>query len=412
MARDAGSVLIIGAGLAGFSAATQLRALGHEAPIMIVDSEAGSYDRPPLSKKLFTEDFSLDRLAFATAEELAEKRIVPRFGAAAMTLDPATGEVGLDDGTMLRADTILLATGGRARRLPIPGADLPGVHVLRTWDDAVGLRSAVQPGSRVAVVGAGLIGAELASSLRDAGAEVTLVDPVPVPLVPAIGELLAARLHEMHAPRGIRVVTGMTRAFVEANGALAVEVDGAEGAPIAPIPADVIVVGVGIIPNTGLAEAAGLEVDNGIIVDERYRTSAARVYAAGDVARTRSADGELERREEHWDAAQVSGKRVAAAILGEELPERGASWFWSDRHGIHLEATGRLSGTGEIVVRHGGEHPAVFLIEDGLLRGAAAIDDTQLVRAARRIIDQRIPVAAAELADSNVQLRSLLKAKR
>ncbi|WP_336660050.1 NAD(P)/FAD-dependent oxidoreductase [Leucobacter sp. USHLN153] len=406
-ARDAGSIVIVGAGLAGYTAAMQLRSLGHEGDITLVDAEPGCYDRPPLSKSLFDEDFSLERLEFASAAELAAKHIATRFGAEVVALDAESGEVSLADGTSLQADTVLIATGGSARQLPIPGADLPGVSVLRTFADATTLRENVRSGTRVAVVGAGLIGAELASALLDAGAEVTLIDPAETPLVPAVGAILAARLHAMHEPRGIRVVTGLTKELVAADGAIEVLVDGES-----PILVDRVVVGVGLIPNVGIAEAAGLEVDNGIIVDEHYRTSAERVYAVGDVARTRLENGELERREEHWDAAQVSGTRAPYAILGKELPRRGTSWFWSDRHGIHLEATGRLHGSGEIVVRTGDPHPAVFLIEDGLLRGAAAIDDTQLVRAARRIIDQRIPVAVDELVDASISLKSLLKAKR
>lgn len=407
MARDAGAVVIIGAGLAGFTAAAQLRALGHAGSITIVDAEPASYDRPPLSKSLFEEDFSLERLAFASAEELAANGVETRFGSPVVSLNARTGEVVLADGDALAADTVLIATGGSARRLPIPGADLPGVGVLRTFADAIALRDSVRAGTRVAVVGAGLIGAELASALREAGAAVTLIDPVETPLVPAVGELIARRLHEMHEPRGVRVVTGLTSAFAEADGALEVRIDGGPA-----IPVDRVVVGVGLVPNDALAREAGLDVDNGIIVGADHRTSAERVFAAGDVARTRGDDGELHRREEHWEAAQLSGRHAAYGMLGLEIPERGASWFWSDRHGCHLEATGRLTGSGEPVVREGGAHPAVFLVEDGLLQGAAAIDDTQLVRAARRIIDQRIPVAAAELADPGVPLRSLLKARR
>jgi NADPH-dependent 2,4-dienoyl-CoA reductase/sulfur reductase-like enzyme len=407
MARDAGSVVVVGAGLAGFTAAAQLRALGHESAITLVDAEPGSYDRPPLSKSLFEEGFSLDRLAFASDEDLAAKRIDTRFGDPAVSIDPEAGRVTLESGEVLPADTVLITTGGRARRLPIPGSELPGVGVLRTFADAAELRDSVTAGTRVAVVGAGLIGAELASALLERGAEVTLVDPVETPLVPAVGELLAARLHAMHEPRGVRVVTGLTAGFAEADGALEVSV--VEGPTI---PVDRIVVGVGLVPNVELAQQAGLRVDDGIVVDEGFRTSAENVFAAGDVARTCGADGELRRREEHWEAAQLSGKEAAHAILGLEAPARGASWFWSDRHGCHLEATGRLSGPGEIVVREGGEHPAVFLVEDGLLRGAGAIDDAQTVRAARRLIDQRIPVSTAELADPAVPLRSLLKARR
>lgn len=407
MAREAGAVVVIGAGLSGFSAATQLRALGHEGPITVVDSEPGSYDRPPLSKSLFEDDFSIEKLAFASAAELAAKHITTRFGVAVAAIDPAGGSVTLTDGEVLPADTVLIATGGRARQLPIPGGDLPGVQVLRTFSDAAALRDAVVAGTRVAVVGAGLIGAELASALHERGAEVTLIDPVDVPLVPAVGALLATRLHEMHEQHGVRVVTGLTGEFAAVPGGLEVRVvDGPT------IQADRIVVGVGIVPNVELAQQAGLEVDNGIVVDESFRTSAAGVFAAGDVAHIRGADGQLQRREEHWEAAQLSGREAAYAMLGLPVPARGASWFWSDRYGIHLEATGRLSGPGEIVTREGGAHPAVFLVADGVLQGAGAIDDTQTVRAARRLIDQQIPVSASELADPAVSLRSLLKAKR
>lgn len=405
MSRDAGSVVIIGAGIAGFNAATQLRELGHTKNITIVDSEPGSYDRPPLSKNLFDEDFSLERLALASAETFTEKGIKTRFQSQVSSLDPETGTVVLEDGSALNADTVLIASGGRARQPLIPGIDLPGVSVLRTFADALELRNTVAAGTRVAVVGAGLIGAELASALKLAGAQVTLIDPMALPLVPAVGEVLAGHLHSMHEPRGVLCITAMPSEFVEADDALQVRV--ADGGVF---PADRIIVGVGIVPNVEFALDAGLEVDDGIIVDENYRTSSPRIFAAGDVARTRSADGKLERRAEHWDAAITSGQHAAYGMLGMPLPTRGTSWFWSDRHGHHLEATGRLSGSGETVVREGMEHPAVFLIEDGLLQGAASIDDSQMVRAARRIIDEKIPVTAEILADPQVSLRALLRA--
>lgn len=405
--RDPGRVVIVGAGLAGYSAADQLRVLGHTGPVTVIDPEAASYDRPPLSKRLFDEDFTLDTLAFATPDKLAAKNIHTLFGRRVVAIDAEEGAVTLDDGAVLPADTILLATGGRARTLPIPGAELPGVHVLRDYADAVAIRERARPGSGAVVVGAGLIGAELASSLRRAGVEVTLIDPVAVPLTPAVGELMAAYLHEMHAGHGVDVVVGVTAAIEDAGGRLRVVVDGGPR-----IEADVVVIGVGIVPNTELAAAAGLDVDNGILVDEQHRTSAEGVYAAGDVARTRTAEGMLHRREEHWEAAQLGGQRAAYGMLGLDAPARGTTWFWSDRHGIHLEAAGRLTGPGEIVVRDHGAHPAVFLLDDGLVAGAAAIDDTTTVRVARRLIEQRIPVTAAELSDPAVSLRSLLKATR
>lgn len=405
--RVAGRVVIVGAGLAGFSAADQLRALGHAGPITMIDSEPQTYDRPPLSKRLFDDDFTVDSLAFASAEKLDGKGIGTRFGSAVVSIDPDGEYVTLDDGSVIEADTVLLTLGGRARTLQIPGVDLPGVHTLRSFADAIAIRDRARVGTRAVVIGAGLIGAELASSLLHVGAEVTIVDPVAVPLLPAVGELLATHLHGMHAARGIHVVVGVTAAVEEADGHLVVVVD--DGPRLS---ADLVVIGVGLVPNTELAADAGLATDNGILVDEAYRTTSPNIFAAGDVARRREGDGTLRRREEHWEAAQLSGQHAAYGMLGVDVPARGAAWFWSDRHGVHLEATGRLSGAGELIVRDGGAHPTVFLVEGGFLVGAAAVDDNNTVRAARRLIDQRIPVAVGDLADPSVALRSLLRASR
>jgi NADPH-dependent 2,4-dienoyl-CoA reductase/sulfur reductase-like enzyme len=411
--RDAGRVVIVGGGLAGFSAAENLRSLGHHGSITVVDSEPALYDRPPLSKELFDEGLSIEQLEFATAEKLAAARIDVITGHAASAIDPDAASVTLDSGEVLPADTILLAMGGRARMLPIPGADSPGVHVLRRLADAEAIRAAVRAGRRAVVIGGGLIGAETASSLRTAGADVTLVDPVETPLAGVVGQTLAAHLHAMHMAHGVAVRVGLTAAIepVTDSGrdhgevALDVVLDTGER-----IPAELVIVGVGIVPNVELARDAGIEVDDGILVDDDYRTSAPKVFAAGDVARHRDTDGVRHRREEHWEAAQLNGQAVAATMLGLPKPTRGTSWFWSDRYDVHLEMVGRLTGEGDEVIRDSGEHPAVFLIDDGVLVGAASIDDPNLVRAARRLIDQRIPVTADELADPSVSLRSLLKA--
>lgn len=403
--RDAGRVVIVGGGLAGYSAAKQLRTLGHAGPLALVDPEPTTYDRPPLSKRLFDDDFRVESLAFATPEKLLGQRIDTHFGRRVVGLDPDRAGVRLDDGTQLDADTVLLTTGGRARTLPVPGMDLPGVHLLRTFADAAGIRDRMRAGIRAVVIGAGLVGAEVASALRRAGADVTLIDPMAIPLAPVIGDLLAERLHGLHDKHGVDVIVGVIAGIVPAGERLAVQVD--DGPEVT---ADIVVVGVGMVPNTELAETAGIAVDNGVLVDDDHRTSAPRVYAAGDVARRLGADGAALPREEHWEAAQLSGREAAYSMLGLPAPERGASWFWSDRHGVHLEATGRLNGPGYLVVREGGAHPAVFLVDNGMLVGAAAIDDNPIVRAARRLIDQRIPVSAAELADPTVKLRSLLRA--
>lgn len=403
-AREAGRVVVVGGGIAGVSAARSLRTLGHSGPVTIVDPEPCAYDRPPLSKKLFEPDFGLDSVTLADAASLDRLGVAARFGRRAVGIDAEAGVVLLDDAETLAADTILLATGGRARLPRIPGIESSAVHVLRTFADAQRLRDAVRADSRVVVVGAGLIGAELASTLRGRGSAVTLVDPVETPLVPAVGEAMARALHAMHEPRGVAVVQGLVeRVEGERDAAAVVLVDGRR------IEGDVVVVGIGIEPRDELARAAGLEVGNGIAVDEEHRTSAANVFAAGDVA-LRVVDGGAARREEHWEAAQLSGEHAAHAMLGLPVPARGASWFWSDRHGVHLEAVGRMTGPGTEVLRASDGRLAVFLVDGGRLVGAAALDDPMTVRAARRLIDQGLAVAASDLADPAVALRSLLRA--
>jgi NADPH-dependent 2,4-dienoyl-CoA reductase/sulfur reductase-like enzyme len=402
--RDPGSVVIVGGGLAGFSAAEALRELGHHGPITVIDGEPGLYDRPPLSKELFEDGLHLERLAFATEQKLDAAGIAVTTGHRVRAIDADTASVTLDSGEVLAADTILLATGGRARRLSIPGADAPQVHVLRTFDDARAIRDAFRSGSHAVVIGGGLIGAETAASLRKAGAAVTIVDPAPVPLAGVVGQEVAAYLHDLHRMNGVQLRVGSLGAIEPAGDRVTVVLEHGER-----LDAELVIVGIGIIPNDELAAAAGIEVADGILVDDEYRTSAPRVFAAGDVARRRGPGATPLRREEHWEAAQVNGRAAAAAMLGIAAAPRGASWFWSDRYGVHFEMVGRLVGDGTIVVRDSGEHPATFLVDDGFLVGAASLNDPNVVRAARRIIDQRIPVTEAELADPSVSLRAMLK---
>lgn len=412
--RDPGAVVIVGGGLAGYTAAIQLRRLGHQSAITVVDAEPAAYDRPPLSKRLLDDDFSIGELAFATAGELGAQGIVTRFRRSARSIDPERLTVTLDDGDVLEADTVLLATGGRPRRLRVPGADRPEVFVLRTIADAAAIRGQVRAGTRVSIIGAGLIGAELASSLSRAGALVSLIDPVEVPLEAAMGPLLARELHLLHRTAGVELHRDVIAAIEPTNdvdyaaGTVDVVLDGG-----GRVRSELVIVGIGIVPNTRLAADAGLTVADGIVVGEDLQTSAPGVYAAGDVAVRRLPDGTLARREEHWEAAQLSGQQAAHGMMGLPVPTRGAPWFWTDRYGVHVEVVGRLSGSGEAIVREdGGGRRAFFLIEEGLLVGAAAIDDPNTVRAARRLIDQRVPVDARLLGDPDIAVRSLLTATR
>ncbi|WP_120005623.1 NAD(P)/FAD-dependent oxidoreductase [Nesterenkonia muleiensis] len=398
-------VIIIGGGLAGFTAARELRTRGFAGELTIIDPQGLPYDRPPLSKQYLLGTYDQEKILLAP-ESWYQDNAVEVLVAEVTDLDPESGTVTTDSGEQRTADAIVLATGGAARRLPVPGGDLDSVLTLRTREDADILRSRIEAGTRVAIIGAGLIGAEVASSLKSLGAEVTLIDPLDPPLEPAVGPEIARHLHDMHAKHGVRAVTGVS-AQIEAEGSVhRIRLQDGQS-----IEADVVLVGIGIIPETGLAERAGLLVDNGILVDHAQRTSHRRVFAIGDCSRTRNEDGTYQRRAEHWEHAMNTGMTVASVIQEVEAPQHGAPWFWSDRYGVHVEGVGSMSAEGKTVLRQVEGKPSVALrvSEEGLLLGCAVIDDSYSVRAARRIIDRRIPMTVEQLEDPEVPLKKLAR---
>lgn len=399
------SVIIAGGGMAGFATARELRSRGFGGQLTIIDPEGLPYDRPPLSKDYLLGTRSSEQILLAGEDWFRDQGIEVLAGRAA-GLKPDGGMVLLEDGRELAADKIVLATGAAARRLDIPGGDLETVLGLRNRGDADKLRDLLHPGVRLTIVGAGLIGAETASAALTLGAEVTLIDPADPPLVPAVGPALARRLHRMHEEHGIRVLTGIPAAITVQGKEHRIALEGG-----AAVSADLVLVGIGVVPATELAVSADLDTDNGILVDEHQRTSHPNVYAVGDAARLRLPDGTLLRRAEHWEHARNTGITAAAALLDRELPVHGAPWFWSDRHGVHVEGVGSMAGEGRLVIREKEGLPAAAfrLDTEGRMQGCAAIDGGFTVRAARRIIDRRIPVDPAQLADPAVDLRKLAR---
>ncbi|TCJ96653.1 NAD(P)/FAD-dependent oxidoreductase [Nocardia alba] len=399
-------VVIVGGGVAGVSTAAALRAGGYTAEVTLVDAGEFPYDRPPLSKDYLAGRATLTEIALQRPEWYDEHKVRLINRRTVSALRPGTGQVELSDGTTVTADRVVLATGGHALRPPIPGADSDRVHVLRTASDADALRARLRPGARVLVVGAGLIGAEVASTAISLGCEVHVVDPIAPPLAAALGDDIATWLHAQHAAAGIRTEqTGVTALRTDPG---RIRVDFASNDDSHDF--DLAVLGVGMVPDTTLAQAVRLDTDRGVLVDAARVTSNPSVLAVGDSARVRR-DGRPLPRVEHWEAAQRDGQIAAATILGTAPPASSAAWFWTDRHGLHVEAVATMSDAETVIVRGElGTPPfsAFGLVGDRVV-AAVAVGDSVAVRAARRLIDREIAVDPSRLGDSSVDLKKLVR---
>ena len=410
-------VVVVGGGIGGVATAASLRAGGYDAELVLVDGAELPYDRPPLSKDYLAGARNLDQIALQRPRWYAEQRIELVGNAEVTAIAPgeARVEVSLADGRRMVAGRVVLATGGRPARPPVPGLGSDRVFVLRDVQDADRLRAtlgAVEGRSpRLLVVGGGLIGAEVAATARGLGASVVLVDPLDPPMVAAVGPTVARYLHDQHAAAGIETLTTVLESVQGTPTELAAQLRGEPDARRF----DAVVIGIGMVPRTELAAAAGLEVDRGVLVGAGQVTSHPRVLAVGDCARLRD-----HHRAGHWDDAQRDGERAAGTILGIAAPAATAPWWWSDRHGRHVEGTGTMrapDAAHRVVVRgQVGAGPfAVFTLRvapgetSGTLVGAVAVDDSRAVRAARRMIDRGAVVELARLADPETDPRSLLR---
>lgn len=335
IADPASSVAIVGASLAGLSTARELRTLGHTGTITLVGAEKHSaYDRPPLSKGVLQQKDSFESVMLADAED--DAAFTWRLGVAATGLrhTDAGHAVDLADGTTLDVDTVVAATGARPRTLL--GADLAGVHTLRTIDDALSLADSLGRGSNVVVIGAGFIGCEVASSAAVLGKSVTIVEASEAPGAAILGPELAQQMHTRHVDHGVRLLTGA--AIDTINGTDRVESvtlgDGRQ------LPADTVVIGIGAIPNTEWVATSGVALDVGILTDHHCATAAGGVYAVGDCARVYDPVTGLHLRQEHWSGALDHSRRAARHILGLPLPKTVAPYFWSDQYGSRLQVCG------------------------------------------------------------------------
>jgi 3-phenylpropionate/trans-cinnamate dioxygenase ferredoxin reductase subunit len=339
-----GRVLIVGASAAGSSVAVQLRRGGYEDEIILAGDELiAPYDRPPLSKQMLMENWTVEQLALHGAGTLDELDIDLRLGWRASSLDRTASSVSFTNGESLSFDTLVIATGVHAVRLPA-AEGIDGVHYLRTVEDAIALRTRMEVPGNLVIVGAGFIGLEAAAAFRKAGSAVHVVEAAATPLALKVGERVGRFVQELHESRGVVFHTSRLAAqFADEEGRLAgVRLD--DGTYL---PADVAVVGIGTRPNTEWLESSGLQLDGGVLTDEFLR-AARNIYAAGDVACVPQPRSGAHARVEHRTAAADHALVVTQNILGEDAPHTAYPFFWSDQYDLRLQMLGTYNPNSDV----------------------------------------------------------------
>ena len=399
-------VVIVGGGLAAAKTAEALRDEGYAGSIVLFAAEAHvPYERPPLSKGFLKGEQSADETVVLPESWYAEHDVELRLGTEVTSVDADAHEVEAADGSRTAYDKLVLATGASPRRSDLPGADLDGVLYLRTLEDSERLREAFQQGRNVVLIGGGWIGLEAASAARDAGANVTVLEMTAQPLLGVLGPKLGQSFADFHREHGVDLRTGVTVAAIEpaADGRRAASVRLADGTTI---PADIVLVGIGAVPNTQLATSAGLALDNGILVDAQGRSSNPDIFGVGDVANAETPALGQRVRVEHWANALDRPPSVAKGLLGKAGDFDKLPFFFSDQYDLGLEYSGRSGREDDLVVRgdlDGREYVAFWLDGDRVTAGMNVNvwdvqDDIQALIASHE------PVDRDKLADPDVPL--------
>src|SRR5712692_4857371 len=408
---DRQRIVIVGAALAGASAAAALREEGFAGSVQLIGAESRlPYHRPPLSKGYLRGQERFEDQLVNPAGYYAELGIELRLGARATAIDPGQKVVELEGGGRIAYDRLLVATGGRNRPLSAPGAGLDGIFQLRTVEDCDRIRAAARPGSHAVVIGLGFIGSEVTASLRQLGVEVVAVEGHPVPLARVLGKEVGAVLADIHREKGVELILEDSVAAFEGAGT----VERVRTKKGRVLECGLVIAGIGIAPNSELLAAAGAAVDNGVLVDERCRTSLPDVYAAGDVANhLHPIFGRL--RVEHWNNAFQQGRAAARSMLGREEPYDYLHSFWSDQYEHLIEYVGFAAGWDRLVFRGRPESRKFlgFYLQEGIVRAAVGLNrggdpedpkaESELKLVARLIRD-RVRVEPAKLADEDVDL--------
>lgn len=404
-------MVIIGGGLAGGRAARMLREEGYQGKISIIAGEPHyPYQRPPLSKGVMQGSEENESVFLKPDSWYGEQHIDVLTGIAATRIDPASHEVTLADGTQLPYEKLLIATGSRARTLPIEGHDLEGVHTLRTLDDALALKSVLSAGGKnLVLIGSGWIGMEVAASARGLGNTVTILERESVPLSAVLGEELGNAFKAVHESHGVTFrMNANVEKIVGSTHVEGVLVDGET------VPADLVLVGVGAIPNTELAEQAGLEVKNGILADASLATSAQDVFAAGDVASVMHPVLAERLRSEHWSNAINQGKAAALAMLGQPVSYDEIPYFYTDQFDLGVELSGypNLMRDAKIVVRGSlaDRKYIAFWVREGKVVAGMNVNIWDVNETVQKLIRSDKAVDEARLIDTSVELESLVAA--
>ncbi|WP_457034023.1 NAD(P)/FAD-dependent oxidoreductase [Kitasatospora sp. P5_F3] len=393
--------VVVGASLAGAKAVETLRAEGFEGSITLIGAETERpYERPPLSKGYLMGKTAREKIYVHPAEWYAEQRVDLVLGSVATAIDPAGHTVSLADGSRLGYAKLLLTTGSSPRRLTVPGADGEQVLYLRTVQDSERIKAAIRPGARIVVIGAGWIGLETAAAAREAGAEVTVLEAAELPLLRVLGREAAAVFAELHRAHGVELRFGVQ--VTELTG------DGVRLADGELVPADAVVVGIGITPNTELAEAAGLTVDNGIRTDQYLATSAPDIYAAGDVANALHPLYGRPIRVEHWANALHQPRTAARSMLGQEAVHDRVPYFFTDQYELGMEYTGYVQPDGfdRVVFRgdRAGREFIAFWLDDGRVLAGMNVNVWDVTDPIRELVRSGRQVDPDALADPAVPL--------
>jgi 3-phenylpropionate/trans-cinnamate dioxygenase ferredoxin reductase subunit len=388
------TVVVVGGSLAGIRGAEALRRLGFDGRLVLVGEEdARPYDRPPLSKELLRGDREVEQIQLNKPEAFDALALDLRLGVRAERLEPAAKTLVLEGGERLAYDGLLLATGARAR--PLPGApELEGLFTLRTLGDALALRSALEGSPRVAVVGAGFIGAEVAATCRQSGLEVTMIEALPSPMARVLNAEIGNVCAAAHRDEGVDVRLGVGVDAIEGDSRVA----GLRLSDGKTVPADVVVVGIGAIPNTEWLASSGLELSDGVVCDATCATRAPGVVAAGDVARWHHQGYGEALRIEHWTNAVEQSEAAAKTLLGDAQPFTPVPFVWSDQFALKIQAAGRIAPDDVMHVAHGSLEERRFVAlfgRDGKLTGALAMNRVRQLMGYRRMMREGISWEAA-----------------